>query len=48
MRKIRNMTIMTMVMLMIFGLILCLFGIDVPKSIMSMEFVVMIVSYGVN
>lgn len=47
MRKIMDITTMAMMMLMILGLILCLFGIDVPKDIMVMEFVIMFVSYKV-
>lgn len=47
MRKIMDITTMAMMMLMILGLILCLFGIDVPKDIIVMEFVIMFVSYKV-
>jgi hypothetical protein len=47
MKKLMDITTMAMMVLMILGLILCLFGIDVPKDIMVMEFVIMFVSYKV-
>lgn len=45
MKKIMDATTMVMMGLMILGLMLCLFGIDVPKDIMVVEFVIMLVSY---
>lgn len=45
MKKIFDLVTITMMGLMILGLTLCLFGIDVPKDIMVVEFVIMLVSY---
>lgn len=45
MKKIFDLVTITMMGLMILELTLCLFGIDVPKDIMVIEFVIMLVSY---
>ena len=45
MKKIFDLVTIIMMGLMISELTLCLFGIDVPKDIMVVEFVIMLVSY---